>query len=71
MASDATSAASASYNPAACCDTHCYMYGVRPSEPCWGDVLLDDVVETDDGGGTLVHACRGHKDYRYEPESPA
>lgn len=62
MASDTT------YKLCDQCGADCCMHEIRDDEPCWGAVSTDDIYDTDDEVGVIVHACVGHRDYRYSPK---
>lgn len=57
------------YKPCDLCGAHCYMYEQRDGEPCWGQVSTDDLIDTEDESGIIVHACEGHRDYKYGAEA--
>jgi len=64
---------SESYRHANCCSERddCFrLPDNTPDDPCWGQVGLEEAIDTD-GGDIFVHSCEGHRDmYDYSPPYP-
>lgn len=65
---------SAEAKTAECCGAKCYAVALEDSNPCWGEVVVVDMIWFGESEGeTPVHACEGHKEsweggeYRRKP----